>query len=354
MSELVIDGRRIADNEPCYVIAELGHNHGGSVETAKEMIRTAAQCGVSAVKLQKRDNANIYTQKLLNQPYEHENSFGKTYGEHRAALEFGREEFEACQSVARARNVTMFSTAFDERSVDFLMELDVPAVKVASGDLTNIPLLKYLASFNVPIVISTGGGTDMDIDRAVTAATAGDAPVAVLHCTAAYPVRDFAELNLRCILALRHRYPELVIGWSSHDTGIAMALVAYTFGARIIEKHVTLNRTSKGTDHAFSLEPAGLRRLVRDLERARVAVGDGVKTVYASELGPLAKMAKSLVAAKPLPAGHVLGDGDLVAKSPAGGLPPYLRDALMGFPLAHDLATDEAIAYTDVKGEIAS
>lgn len=354
MRELFIDGKRIADDEPAYVIAELGHNHGGNLETAKEMIRMASQCGASAVKLQKRDNANLYTPELLNAPYENEHSFGKTYGEHRAALEFGREEFLACQGVAKARNVTLFSTAFDERSADFLMGLGVPALKIASGDLTNTPLLRHVASFGVPIVISTGGGTATDIDRAVSAATSGGAPVAILHCTAAYPVRDFSELNLRCILTLRNRYPDLVIGWSGHDTGIAMALVAYTFGARLIEKHVTLNRTSKGTDHAFSLEPAGLRRLVRDLERARVAVGDGVKTRYLSEDGPLRKMAKSLVAARPIAAGAVLRDGDLVAKSPAGGLPPYLLDALIGFPLAQDLATDEPITHAHLKGEIAS
>lgn len=354
MRELIIDGVRIADDEPCYVIAELGNNHGGSVETAKEMIRMASQCGVSAVKLQKRDNANLYTQKLLNEPYENEHSFGKTYGEHRAALEFGKEEFLACQSVAQARNVTLFSTAFDERSADFLMDLGVPAIKIASGDLTNTPLLRHVTSLGVPLVLSTGGGSETDIERAVSTLASGSAHIALLHCTASYPVRDFSELNLRCILTLRNRYPDLVIGWSGHDTGIAMALVAYTFGARVIEKHVTLNRTSKGTDHAFSLEPGGLRRLVRDLERARVAVGDGVKVPYYSEAGPLRKMAKSLVASRALPQGTVLGPGDLVAKSPNGGLPPYLLDALMGFPLSKDLQYDEAISHEHVKGEMAS
>lgn len=354
MRTLTIDGRVINDDSPCYVIAELGHNHGGEVETAKEMIRMAASCGVDAVKLQKRDNANLYTRALLDQPYENENSFGATYGEHRAALEFGAEEFKACQSVAQARNVTLFSTAFDERSADFLMEIGAPAIKIASGDLTNTALLKHVSTLGVPVVVSTGGGTEADIDRAVSLLSATGVGFAVLHCTASYPVRDFAELNLRCILSLRTRYPDLVIGWSGHDTGIAMALVAYALGARLIEKHVTLNRSSKGTDHAFSLEPAGLRRLVRDLERARVALGDGVKARYLSEDGPLRKMAKSLVAAKALPAGKVLAPGDLVAKSPAGGLPPYLLDALMGFPLSQDMVEDDAVTHAHIKGEVAS
>jgi len=354
MRELTIAGRRIADDVPAYVIAELGHNHGGSLDKAKEMIRVAAQCGASAVKLQKRDNQAIYTRALLAQPYEHENSFGPTYGAHRAALEFGAQEFKACHCVAAARNVTLFSTAFDERSADVLMSLGMPAIKIASGDLTNTPLLRHVSSFGVPIVVSTGGGSETDIERAVTCLTAHRAPCAVLHCTASYPVRDYRELNLRCILTLRERYPDIVIGWSGHDTGIALALVAYTFGARIIEKHVTLDRASKGTDHAFSLEPAGLRRLVRDLERARLAAGDGHKVRYASELGPLTKMAKSLVAAHDLPAGHILRPGDLARKSPAGGLPPYLEDAVMGFPLALPMRADDALTHEHIQGELAS
>lgn len=352
MRSLEIAGRLINDEQPCYVIAELGHNHGGDVETAKEMIRSAAQCGVQAVKLQKRDNLNLYTDALLTQPYENENSFGETYGEHREALEFGAEEYRACQTVAQHRGVTLFATAFDQVSADFLLKLGVPALKIASGDLTNTPLLKYVSSCGVPIVVSTGGGSEADIDRALNALSG--ASVAVLHCTAAYPVRDYQELNLRCILTLRERYPEHVIGWSSHDTGIAMALVAYTFGARIIEKHFTLNRASKGTDHSFSLEPGGLRRMVRDLERARQSIGDGVKCRYASEVGPLLKMAKSLVAAKDLQRGHVLKAEDLVCKSPGNGLPPYLLESLVGFPLARALKKDEPLTHAHTACQVVS
>lgn len=348
---MTLAGRRIADDAPCYLIGEIGGNHGGSVDDAIDLVQMCAAAGVSAVKFQKRDIARIYTAALLHQPYEHKHSYGPTYGAHRAALEFDRAEYLACYAAAREYGVTAFATAFDERSADFLLGVGSPALKIASGDLTNTPLLAYVATLGVPLILSTGGGTLADIDRAFDTITPHTSDFALLHCTAAYPVLDFAELNLRVIQTLRERYPSTVIGWSGHDSGIAMSVMAYTLGARIIEKHVTRNRALKGTDQAFSLEPAGLRKLVRDLDRAAQALGDGQKVRYASEEAPLRKMAKSLVAARPLQAGHVLRAGDLVRKSPADGLPPYLLEAVVGFPLAAPLATDEALTYAHLRSE---
>jgi N-acetylneuraminate synthase/sialic acid synthase len=141
-----------------------------------------------------------------------------------------------------------------------------------------------------PVIVSTGGGTFADVDAAVDILDAGPSPFALLHCTASYPVWNYAELNLLAIVEMRARYPGIVIGWSGHDNGIAMAMVAYAYGARIIERHFTLNRASKGTDHAFSLEPGGMQKMCRDLERAHEANGDGIKRLYESERKPLAKM----------------------------------------------------------------
>ncbi len=190
-----------------------------------------------------------------------------------------------------------FATAFDEASADFLMRLDVPAIKVASGSVTDGPLLRHVATLGVPLIVSTGGSTWADVDAAVNILHNGRSSLALLHCTAAYPVHDFHELNLRAIIEMRARYPEIVIGWSGHDSGIAMSLVAYTLGARIIEKHFTLNRALKGTDQAFSLEPVGLTKLCRDLARAHAALGDGVKRLYESEHAPLAKMRRQITRA---------------------------------------------------------
>lgn len=289
MREFTLAGTRIADDTPAYVIAELGNNHGGDLAVAERLIRAMGACGVDAVKLQTRHNETLYTQVRLATPYDHEQSYGPTYGAHRAALELSRAGIRRCQDWAIQARITCFSTAFDERSADLLMGLSVPAIKLASGSLTDTPLQRHVARLRVPVILSTGGGTLDDIDTAVATLTREGSPLALLHCTASYPAA-FEDLNVRVITTLRARYPDLVIGWSGHDSGIAMALVAYALGARIIEKHVTLNRAMKGTDHAFSLEPAGVRKLVRDLQRAHVALGDGVKRIYDSERAPLAKM----------------------------------------------------------------
>src|SRR5688572_7403405 len=275
MRQLTIGNRIISDASPCFVIAEIGSNHGGSVETAVQMIRVAAACGADAVKFQCRSNETLYSDTLLNAAYENEHSYGKTYGEHRKALELSEPALETCCFEAERSKVLCFSTAFDETSVDRIVKLGMPAIKIASGGLTDKRLLRHAALSGLPIILSTGGGTMREIDIAVQLITCYTEKLAVLHCTASYPVRDFAELNLKCIQTLREAYPGLVIGWSGHDSGIAMATAAYTLGARIIEKHFTLNRANKGTDNAFSLEPAGLGHLVRDLTRAHAALGDG-------------------------------------------------------------------------------
>jgi sialic acid synthase len=348
--ELTIDGRRIADDTPCFVIAEVGHNHQGSVERARELFRAAKEAGVDAVKLQKRDNRRLYTRALYDSPYDNENSFGPTYGAHREALELDRDAYVELQACARELGLVFFATAFDEPSADLLASLDVPAFKIASGDLTNTPLLRHVASFGKPLVVSTGGATIEDVDRAVEAVTGAGGTLCLLQCTAAYPAA-VEDLELGVITTLRERYPELVIGLSDHQDGIAMAPVAYLLGARIVEKHFTLSHTAKGTDHAFSLMPEGMRKLVRDLRRVPIAIGDGVKRRLPSEERPLQKMGKQLVAARPLDAGHVLAEGDLVAKSPLGdGLPPYALEGLLGRPILRALAEDEPVLAADVAG----
>lgn len=292
MRELTIAGRRIADDMPCYVIAELGHNHGGSIDTALALMRAAHAAGASAVKFQKRCNATLYTSSALAKPYEHEHSYGPTYGDHRAALELSRHDYERIQAYVDNEDddtsrMEWFATAFDESSANFLQAQQVPAFKIASGGLTDVRLLRHVGRIGDPVLLSTGGGALDDIDRAVEAL--GNCPHALLHCTASYPLAP-EEANLRMILTLRNRYPDTVIGFSSHSPGIAFSLIAYAFGARIIEHHFTLNRAGKGTDHAFSLEPKGLATLVEDLEKLRLALGDGVKHLYPSERGPIGKM----------------------------------------------------------------
>jgi sialic acid synthase len=339
--QLTIDGREISDDSHCFVIAEIGHNHQGSLKQAVELFEKAAECGVDAVKLQKRDNRSLYTTEAFDRPYEHENSFGATYGEHREALEFGLVEYATLQKKAKDLGLVFMATAFDVPSADFLAELDMPAYKIASADLCNTPLLRHVAAIGKPMIVSTGGHRLEDVERAYEAVAPINSQIAFLQCTASYPPA-WEELDLRVIQTYRERFPEAVVGFSGHDSGIAMSVAAFVLGGRIVEKHFTLNRALKGTDHSFSLEPQGMEKLVRDLERVHTACGDGTKKVYDSETAPVTKMAKKLVAARDLPSGHVLEADDIAMKSPGDGLLPYELDRLVGkrlrSPIAEDLA----------------
>jgi sialic acid synthase len=346
---LNIDGFDIHDGSDCYVVAEIGHNHQGSVEQAKAMLTMAKDCGANAVKVQKRSNRTLYTREFFEQPYDNEFSFGPTYGEHREALELDRDAYVELQRYAREIGITFFATPFDVESADFLAELDIPAYKLASADLANTPLLRHVASFGKPMLISTGGATMEDVDRAVVAVRPLNDQLCILQCTAAYPC-ETEDLNLGVVTALRERYPDYVIGLSDHQNGISMALVAYMLGARVIEKHFTLNHAWKGTDHAFSLMPEGLRKLVRDLRRIPEAIGDGVKRPLPVEEKPLEKMGKKLVAARDLDLGHVLTTADVAIKSPAGGgLPPYELDRLVGRRLRRPVAFEDFLTFDDVE-----
>jgi len=339
-----IGRHEIGDESRCYVIAEIGHNHQGSLDKARELFREAKLAGAHAVKLQKRDNRGLYTRAAYNKPYDNENSFGSTYGEHREFLEFGRHEYRELQTFAAELGVDFFSTAFDLASADFLRDLDVPAYKIASGDLKSTPLLRHVANFGKPVVISTGGAVIDDVQRAYDTIMPINPQLAILQCTAGYPAA-FEELDLRVISTFRERFPGAVIGFSSHDNGIAMPVAAYMLGARIVEKHFTLNRASKGTDHAFSLEPVGLRKMVRDLERTHKALGNGLKKIYDSEKAPITKMGKSLVVARDVPSGHILGPEDIVMKSPGGGIPPYELDKVLGRVTLRPLMEDDFLTF---------
>jgi sialic acid synthase len=339
---LTIDGREISDESDCYVIAEIGHNHQGSVDTCKELFDEAKACGANAVKLQKRDNRLLYTREFFEKPYENENSYGLTYGEHREALEFDRAEYKELQDYADEIGISFFATAFDHPSVDFLASLNVPAYKVASADLRNPPLIRHIAEIGKPVILSTGASTIEDVERAYEIASAVNSQVALLQCTAGYPA-SWDELDLRVVETYRELFPSAVVGLSSHDSGIAMPIIAYVLGARIVEKHFTLNRAMKGTDHRFSLEPQGLRKMVRDLHRTRRGLGNPEKRMYSSEVEPSIKMGKKLVAARDLPVGYRLRPADIALKSPGDGLPPYELERVVGRTLREAVVEDTTL-----------
>jgi sialic acid synthase len=344
-----VGGRWVDDSSDCFVIAEVGHNHGGSVETAKRMFAAAADAGADAVKLQKRDNRSLYTREFFEKPYNGENSYGATYGEHREALELDRFEYEELVAYADELGIMMFATAFDLASVEFLEQFDLPAYKVASGDINSHPLLREIASTGRPVIFSTGGASIEEVRRAHEVLAHETDKLCVLQCTAGYPAA-WDQLDLRVIDTYRRIFPSTVVGLSSHDNGIAMAVPAYTLGARVIEKHFTLDRTMKGTDHAFSLEPQGLRKMIRDLRRTREALGEGVKRVHKTEKAPIEKMSKKLVAARHIQAGHTLTRDDIAMRSPGNGLSPAYLSQLIGQKTLTRLRPDQDLKLEHLEG----
>lgn len=340
MRSLQIGDYEISDATAPFVIAEVGHNHQGSIELCERIFDAAADAGAHAVKLQKRFNKTLYTPDFFDSPYQGPTSFGETYGLHREALEFGFDQYRHLQNYAKSKNLVFFATAFDFKSVDFLEELGVPAIKLASGDLKSLPLIRYAHKTGIPLIMSTGGATWLDIDNAV--ACVNPKRVAILQCTAAYPA-EAENMDLRVIQSMRERYSETVIGLSSHDRGIAFSTVATALGARIIEKHFTLDRAMKGTDHAFSLEPTGMAKMVRDLSLVVKALGSGEKQFHEVEKGGIRKMGKMIVFSKSLPSGHTITEQDLEIRSPMDGVSASSWDKVIGRRLRKEVQALEPL-----------
>lgn len=337
MDKIIKVGKSVISEEsPCFVIAEIGHNHQGNLKVALDMIKVAAGAQVNAVKFQKRSNRELYTQEMYSKPYDNENSFGLTYGEHREFLEFNRDEYVMLKKCAEENGVEFMCTAFDFESVDFLEKLGISSYKLASGDVTNTPLLEYIARMNKPVFLSTGAATLEEIRIAYDTILKYNEKLCLMHTVCSYP-SEYEDLNLRFILTMKKEFPKAIIGYSGHDNGILASVVAYMLGARVIEKHFTINHSWKGTDHKFSLEPEGLRKQVRDLKRVDIALGDGKKVVKDIELDAKIKMGKSIYTKSAMPKGTVLAWDNLCVKSPGGGLEPYRLKGIIGRRLRVDL-----------------
>lgn len=303
----------ILDKKNPFLIAEIGHNHQGDIKKAFKLFEAAKFSGADAVKLQKRDNKSLYTKKFYNHIYNSENSFGKSYGEHREFLEFDEHQYNELKSYAKDLNIFFFATAFDFQSVEFLEKLDMPAYKIASADLLNFPLQNLIAKTDKLILLSTGGGTLDQVRMAVENICKINNNLVVMQCTSSYPV-NINEMNLNVISTYKKEFPNLTIGLSDHENGIDAATIAYMLGARVFEKHFTLDRASKGSDHAFSLEPQGLAKLSRNLKRVNGILGSFDKKELKSEIDSLKKMRKFIVAAKNLSPNTIIKENDIALK----------------------------------------
>jgi N-acetylneuraminate synthase len=282
--EVLLGDRLVGDGHPCFVIAEIGINHNGDTHIARQLIDVASLAGCEAVKFQKRTIDVVYTPEELAKP--RETPFGATNGDLKRGLEFGQSEYEQIDAYCRTKPIAWTASCWDEASVDFIDQFNPPFYKVASASLTDDALLRHTRAKGKPIVLSTGMSTLDQIDHAVE--VLGKEDLVLLHCCSTYPAQ-YSELNLRAIPTFSQRYG-VPIGYSGHETGIASSVAAAGLGACVVERHVTLDRAMWGSDHAASLEPNGIMRVVRDIRLVEAALGDGVKSVVPSEIPVMKKL----------------------------------------------------------------
>jgi len=287
--EIKIGNHLVGDGHPAYIIAEIGINHNGSVEIAKQMIDAAVHAGVDAVKFQKR-TPEICTppdqQKLMR-----DTPWGYiTYLEYRHKVEFNEADYRELDRYCREKGISWFASVWDEPSVDFMEKFNPPAYKIPSASLTDHELLRYARKTGRPLILSTGMSTMAEISSAVR--VLGTDNLVITHCTSTYPCEP-EELNLRMIETLRKKFP-CPVGYSGHEVGLVPPAVAVALGACMIERHLTLDRAMWGSDQAASVEPAGFARLVMYVRVSEASLGDGVKRVYASEKSSLKKLRRVL------------------------------------------------------------
>jgi N-acetylneuraminate synthase len=282
--EVMLGDRLVGGGQPCYVLAEIGINHNGDTQIAKKLIDVAAFAGCEGVKFQKRTVDVVYSQEDLARP--RESPFGGTNGALKRGLELGQADYEQIDAYCSSKPIAWTASCWDEASVDFIDQFDPPFYKIASASLTDDSLLRHTRSKGKPIVLSTGMSTLDQIDHAVEVLGTDD--LILLHCCSAYPAQ-YSELNLRVLPVLQSRYG-VPVGYSGHETGIASSIAAAALGACLVERHVTLDRAMWGSDHAASLEPNGIMRVVRDIRLVEAALGDGVKAVLPSEIPIMQKL----------------------------------------------------------------
>lgn len=284
MDRVRIGNRLVGDDQPCFIVAEIGINHNGDIDLAKRLISVAVAAGCDAVKFQKRTVQVVYSPEELAKP--RENPFGATNGDLKYALEFEQEEYEEIEHFCRSVKMPWFASPWDEDSVDFLEQFHPPVYKVASACLTDDHLLRHIRATGKPMIVSTGMSTYAEIDHAVD--VLGKEDLVLMHATSTYPA-NYDELNLRAIPTMKERYG-VPVGYSGHETGIPSSVCAVALGACCVERHITLDRAMWGSDQAASLEPNGITRLVRDIRLWESSKGDGVKRVYEREMPIIKKL----------------------------------------------------------------
>ena len=335
------------DLNESFVIAEVGQNHNGNLDLARKYISIFSYEGADAIKFQTRNNKYLFSKDAYDAPYESENAFAETYGAHRETLELKPEWLPILKEDCIKHGVKFMSTPFDEPSLELLKSIDVDIIKIASFDLGNLPFIHRIAALGKPVVMSVGGGKIEQIRSSVNVMLNHHDDVAILHCVSEYPC-EYNRLGLDSIEDLIREFPQCVIGSSDHFNGTLSGPVAYLKGARVFEKHVTLNRASKGTDHSFALEPEGFRKFVRDIKRVRHML----PPKSAEDLGNekvFKKLGKSLIAYADIKAGEKITLDHLSGRIfNTQYIPVRESNQVLGRLAKRDIAKGEPIQYTNL------
>ena len=333
----------LKSTDPCFVIAEAGVNHNGDIGLAKDLIRAAREAGADAVKFQTWVTEDIVTRGSVSAGYQQANTAEESQFQLLKELELPHEAFRELKAFAGEEGILFLSTPDDSGSARFLVELGMPLLKTGSGELTNLPFLAELAAYGLPMVVSTGMSTLEEVRIAVDLIQrVNSEPLTLLHCVSNYPA-DPAECNLRAMDTMAQEL-DVVIGYSDHTMGISVPIAAVARGARVIEKHLTLDCEMSGPDHLCSADPVEFKAMMVGIREVEAALGDGVKRPMPSELKTLEVVRKEVVAAKDFPKGHCFEPGDLALKRGSGaGLEPAKLDSVYGKSLLKKISADEAI-----------
>ena len=347
-SEVIdLNGRLVGDKHPTYFIAEIGNNHNGDFYLAKRSIEAAAAAGAHAVKFQKRSIPDTFARELRDRPQTEGVIKGRSYGEYRQELELDFHQFSDLQQIASELGITFFATPFDFPSLEFLEKLEVPYYKIASFDVTNLPLIRAIAKTSKPIVLSTGMASAEEVKTAVDHIQQVHSDIILLHCVSVYPSPD-STINLSGMQWLKQNFTPLHVGYSGHEPDILPSLVAIAQGAKVVERHFTLSKSLNGPDHAtVSIEPDEFKEMVQASGRIHLMQGKHAKSVLPEEQKTRDKHSKSLVSAVNIPKGTRISEEMLVCKSPGYGLKPGDINILVGRVALKDIDIDTVLRLED-------
>lgn len=334
--------KEIGGSNPCFIIGEIGLNHNGSVEIAKKIIDSAVAAGCDAVKMQKRDVANLATKEVLDAKDERFPEFGKTYREIRNFLEFNKEQYLELMDYAKKKKIAFLCTAFDSNSAKFLLDIKIDAFKIASHSLTNLPFIEYIAKTKIPTILSTGMARLDQVDKSVEFFKKNDCPLILLHCVSEYPTPP-ESANLRMIQTYQKRY-DVPIGFSGHEIGYLPTPGAVFMGAKVIERHITLDTKMPGFDHKLSLDPQQLKNMVNDIRTAEKCLGTGQKKISEKEMITANKYHVSAVSKIEIKAGEKLTSDMIEYKNPGTGISPDEVNKILGKTASADIESDTLLS----------